>query len=618
MAGSNAEILLPVSIEEVNTPAGYLGYLFGGSQGYQYRLLKNHEDRNGVVRNVQQCAYTVKNMANQSFLAVSDCYVSMNTFWRSRDQKIYFGRDREHLKRLRTCFVDLDYYDLGLTQEEVLRKVHLMVKAGVIPQPTMVVSSGKGLYLIYKIKDEDAKALSRWSDIQYYLVDALKDVGADSHCTDPSRVLRVPGTINGKNGATVKVIEFYDITYTVHQLHKEYGKQYAKKKISKPATKEQADGRVIYPYGHATEKQRNYVRDLAKRLGLSEADYPNFADFHATDAWIKLHKDLGRRREVPQEPCYKTDFGYDLTEYTSIRARLDGYCEDISKLLLMRQQPMTNKRGKAGFKREIGLFLIRRFRRETGHTKEQALSEILELNARLPYPLDEDEVIHATASADKYFYAYRRSKIVEVLGITAEELKELPHLGAGADVVAGDRKQANRRAYERRLEAEGKSTKKDAIQERRAEIIALQERGMSAAQIQEKLCISKATYHRDIAAIEAARALEAAEEVIKEAAEQIAMAAKKTVETVAHTVQQAAKKLDLRAAICAAQNRGQMWQAWLSHFFSSPFEEERPKGVLPSSIWEVRYITRLRLGENTRWGDRGSGDDPDALLKKIK
>lgn len=580
MYGSSALLFDDYRIIDYKSPVDYLGWLYHDVKaegGYVYRCRKVGEDQQWV-----QMSHKIENIWKQPFLDVEDCYVTMNTFWRSKTMKNDEGRDVPHLKRLNTCFVDLDYYKDGLTQKEVLDKVHMMIKAGIIPKPSVIMNSGQGIYLIWKLRNEDCKALSRWQQIQHYFIDLMKDLGADANCADAARVLRVPGTINSKNDGEVGLIEFNDISYSIHEIIRDYNVPYLKKDKPKKHGKK-------HPYGHATEGQRKYVQDLARKHGLTKADYPDFTDFEATNIWIQ--NQTGKIIHISQHPKRK---GWFI-----------GVCTDLWKLF-------TEIRKGEDCHRETGEFLYRFHWRLMGLTAEEALIKTLELNDHMACPLPEKEATYSTASADRFQYRFTREKIIAMLDIKPWELEQLPCLGANPVNRKENKREANRKAYQSRLAAEGKVAKKDAIRERRVAICALQEQGKTAAEIQDELQISRATYNRDLAAIRAGAVMEAVQlcmdEMISQvagAAEQVVEATEQVVETVSR-VAQCVKKIGAGVTIWHAQNTNRQSQKMCLKN-SAPLLRE---SVAPHRGTKIeRYIG----GKIHRTGDRSSGDEPDAV-----
>ena len=140
---------------------------------------------------------------------------------------------------------------------------------------------------------------------------------------------------------------------------------------------------------------------------------PDFTNYHETDNWIKLHKDLCPATE-DKDYCYKNGNIYSIGEFVSFRQVLKSYCEEIRKVLCSRTG--------ADCKRELALFLYRYFLREMKYTSEEALNLTLDFNAHLSCPFDESYVITVTASADKRIesglpYRYKKETIIKLLEI---------------------------------------------------------------------------------------------------------------------------------------------------------------------------------------------------------
>lgn len=602
MNGSSAMKLSNWTIEDVKTPDGYLRYLFGGMEGFVYR---------GVIhpstKRYTQSACHISNIDRLQFEGVVNGYISMNSFWRSKVLKRSIGRNVSHLKRLLSFYVDVDCYKLGISKKAAYEMILQMVADGIIPEPTFINDSGQGLTLVYKLENEDCKAHSRWRAIQEYLIRVLSPVGADANCVDAARVLRVPGSINSKSNTPVHVLYFSDRSYTIHEIIRDYNIKLPPSQKKVKASKREG---AVYPYNHATQKQRDYVQVLACKLGLKESQYPDFTSFHATSEWIKKHSALANScATAGQNPAG----GDSISSFRPINSILAGYCADIEKLLKMRKPTVVRKRnGKEdrGCMRETGLFMYRYFLREMGFSKNQALRQTLELNNAMKEPLSLKEAQFATESADKRIdsglcYRYKRSSIITRLNITAEELKSLPNLAGRAPVAKEYRSVANHRAYKNRLAASGKTLKKDSVLQRRAQLLALQEEGKTAQEIQETLQISKATYYRDSAALKIEEILMAAKAILGEMAEQI----KNTVEKIAENLSNAAEHVqntDYAAFIRHALEKKTAFLAQ-SHFFSTPFIRRAP-ALLPNTYLNNKeYIHRV-LGA-CRAGDRGSGDD---------
>ena len=146
-----------------------------------------------------------------------DLFFSQNTFKKCK-------KSTEHLLELKACYIDLDYYKLNLTKDQVLYGISHLVEEKRIPNPSMMIDSGHGLYLIWRIKRIPAMAVKLWRAMEEYLYYELKDIGADKSCLDPTRVLRITDGWNCKYPIKqkVQVLSTYPIEYDLHDLQESY------------------------------------------------------------------------------------------------------------------------------------------------------------------------------------------------------------------------------------------------------------------------------------------------------------------------------------------------------------------------------------------------------------
>lgn len=583
------------TLQDFRSPADYMEYMFGDIQGVMYRAT--------IAPRYYQNYYRASGLIKADYTGVENCYVTMNSFYRTSGLDEQYGRDVLHLKRLNALYVDIDCYKLGLTKSEVLKRLSAEYIGIQVPTPTFIIDSGRGIYLIWKLRNEDKKALPRWTAVEQYLTDTLEELGADQACTDASRILRVPFSKNPKSNSFVDILEFNDVTYSIYEIAKEYDiVATATKKFKQKST----NGRTKYPFNHATERQRKYVRDIAKRLELPEEAYPDFTNYHETDNWIKLHKDSITTLGEDKSYSYNNGNCRSMSKFKPIKGVLGSYCAEIRKLFSMRKG--------ADCKRELALFLYRYFLRGMGYDSESALKETLAFNADLNCSFDKTYVATVTASADRRIetgipYAYKKSTIINILQITKEELKELPFLAAGVKNKKESRKESNRRAYDRRLSSQGKVAKKDALLTRRASILAMQEQGKTATEIQEALHISRATYHRDIAALAVESILESARAILAKQTEKVANIAKKAAETVSNAVTSVKKTRFFAATRAAYSKLKNIIKSGVSHFFSPLFIREYSEAVPHSHFLHKPVIITKKWVSHRRTGDRTSKDD---------
>jgi hypothetical protein len=110
-----------------------------------------------------------------------------------------------------TClYADLDTYRqpefMFLERAEIEEAILGRIDSYGLPVPSVLVDSGRGFYALWLIEPLSGRALQRWQVAQRCLVERLAPLGADPACCDAARVLRIPGTVNGKVGRMVTVV----------------------------------------------------------------------------------------------------------------------------------------------------------------------------------------------------------------------------------------------------------------------------------------------------------------------------------------------------------------------------------------------------------------------------
>jgi len=120
----------------------------------------------------------------------NDRYISANQF--------HAWRIVAHIKSLRACFVDID----GFTD---LHECLGRVTDANLPAPTFSVMSGRGIHLYWAIEPEGTDRLHIWQRTQNEICTRLTRQGlpVDGSAKDCTRVLRLAGSVNSKNGLKV-------------------------------------------------------------------------------------------------------------------------------------------------------------------------------------------------------------------------------------------------------------------------------------------------------------------------------------------------------------------------------------------------------------------------------
>lgn len=196
-----------------------------------------------------------------------DVYATQNTISNT------YTRTNKDVLQLRTLYIDIDKVN---NTDEIIELINNLVKEKVIPKPHKIIFSGRGIHIKWFIKDyagTSKKNMNVWSRLQNYLIktfkNSLKSMGeVDKRVKDPSRVLRIEGTINSKSDKVVKCLvnnehELYDL-YELYNIYTPYKPQKAtEQKKSKKGIK-LLKSKSTLNYGR--------LKDLEKILELREYD----------------------------------------------------------------------------------------------------------------------------------------------------------------------------------------------------------------------------------------------------------------------------------------------------------------------------------------------------------
>ena len=197
-----------------------------------------------------------------------DVYYSQNTFFKPQ-------RRIDNIRQLRSLYVDLDVYTLNLTPEWVLGKLELEYFGHVIPEPNLVIFSGRGLVLIWNIQPIPHMAMPLWRAVENYLMEQLKELGADPKATDPARIFRLAGTINSKSHAVVHTQQRHSYRYDIHDLQYDYLPELSPKvqKVKKRGPKP----RILRMFNTYT-LHLSRARDLAKLVELRKGKVDGYRE----------------------------------------------------------------------------------------------------------------------------------------------------------------------------------------------------------------------------------------------------------------------------------------------------------------------------------------------------
>ena len=129
----------------------------------------------------------------------------------------------KNIRQFRCLYQDIDCKKLGIHKSEAVYMIFTMAYEEKIPMPTIVIDSGLGIHIYWRILNAPYGAFNTWQELQDFLYYKLKHIGADRQAIDGARVLRLPGTINSKNGDVCKIVYIDDeLEYSMYDLREKY------------------------------------------------------------------------------------------------------------------------------------------------------------------------------------------------------------------------------------------------------------------------------------------------------------------------------------------------------------------------------------------------------------
>ncbi|GKT29629.1 DNA-binding response regulator [Aduncisulcus paluster] len=397
---------------------------------------KIHRDSKGWItvarkqENYTQRHYRYDQIAAgaEELIADTNAFYSQNTFLQPT-------RRLEYIKELKALYIDVDCPKVGFMKDAALYLIQEeLIKTNKIPPPSTIIDSGTGLWLKWHIEWAPAQALPLWNAIMQYLYDQLEEFGADRGCLDATRVSRFENTVNSKNGATVKIVESNDITYTLRHIQSEYLPQLPLDwQNNSEYTIKRKKGRKTKVTALLTWHSLHYARlcDLAKLVELRNGDMEG-----CTEYTLFLYRYWSA--------CYKSD--------------TDDALQDALELNQKFKKPMPERR-----------VII-----DTKSAEKAAAKWIA------------GEKVKWKGLEKRAGYNYKTESIIELLQITSEEQRHMRTLIGSSEK---NRRQKERRKAERRAE-NGKTERETQTALKLSQVKELRDKGLKQKEIANQLGIS--------------------------------------------------------------------------------------------------------------------------------
>lgn len=255
------------------------GNLAENLESAQKHILFQHDPRNTdgwitlarkdpLTKRFRQYHYKPEELADHlSEWTGEDVYFSQNSFFKPQ-------RRIDNIRQLRSLYVDMDVYNMGLRPDWTLGKLEAEYFRQTIPEPNLVIFSGRGLVLIWNIEPVPYMAMPLWRAVETYLLSQLKDLGADPKASDPARIFRLAGTTNSKNKSIVTAQYRHDYRYDIHDIQYDYLPELTPKP-QKAKGRRPAIARLYNTYTLHLVR----ARDIARLVELREGHVNNYREY---------------------------------------------------------------------------------------------------------------------------------------------------------------------------------------------------------------------------------------------------------------------------------------------------------------------------------------------------
>ena len=148
-------------------------------------------------------------------------------------ENVYLSQNRFKYKRRRVAalheldalFADCDFYKIAdfesASPEFVFDQIRETLLRARIPEPSLAISSGRGLQLVWLHTAEASKSVAMWNSLQGRIYEVLKPYGADAAARHAATVLRLIGSTHGKTGRRVECFSGSGIVWPFADLAEE-------------------------------------------------------------------------------------------------------------------------------------------------------------------------------------------------------------------------------------------------------------------------------------------------------------------------------------------------------------------------------------------------------------
>lgn len=413
-----------------------------------------HKNSEGYIAS---CCLNEDGKFRQKFYKIADfdcetenAFFSVNTFFTT-------WRNNKCVMEYTCLFSDIDFYNTGLTAQQILWLLEEDVFGITIPYPTWLISSGNGFYYILKFSKNirvrvenktNFNLKEKWETCMRFIYDTLKDYGADIKAIDSARILRIDGTYNTKNNTHKKV-----------EIVKNYGNVI-----------DDLDEfvEIWLPESYIQKEKPRMIVKLKAEYSVEEVKITEYANKSVS---TKSLKKLNKERMG------------DIVRLVSMR---NGECDGIRNYLLLLYSYHS--------------LLV------NGGNLEQTTEETFKLNDMFTHKEKESQIRATLKTAYKAYqewvsgekilyngkwcrkgYNFTNQNLIDTLSITIEEQMKLKTIKSKE--VVNEKRNAKKRA--KRRNKEGLTKREQQKQETISKIIELKSQGLNNSEIARQLGISR-------------------------------------------------------------------------------------------------------------------------------
>lgn len=309
-----------------------------------FRILL-HDDRNSFyfVSTDASGIWTEKSVRKHQLAILplslkANYYFSRNGFNGSR-------RKVERARQLNALFFDLDCHDADSATcdsliNEALDRITDAAARDMIPQPNLIVHSGRGLHLYYVLSRSvpyrlnasilNEKALNFFSDIQERLANIfeqllgdIQGIDVDRKVFDFTRVARIPGTFNVKANRFARLISANETYYQLGDFS-----AYCKKTVQKtPAVKR---GAKMIKFDSLMMSRLHKIEALQEHRGIACAGHRETMAFVYYNTAVQIYEREDAKRSLA---LFNEKFIEPLD-----RCELDGIERSVDRVVNVKRQ----------------------------------------------------------------------------------------------------------------------------------------------------------------------------------------------------------------------------------------------------------------------------------------